>query len=64
MVIKPQVKITFPWKLTLGNNPWLGEEWWLQNLEHIVWPRERGNFCAMMRRAACLGANAMEPNGR
>ncbi len=33
---KPCVNIKFPWKLTIGNNCWIGEQVWIDNLEPIT----------------------------
>lgn len=36
LVIKPSVSIKFPWKLQIGNNTWIGENVWIDNLENVV----------------------------
>ncbi len=32
VVIKPNVNIKYPWKLSIGNNTWIGEQVWIDNL--------------------------------
>jgi len=36
VVIKPWVKIKFPWNLTLGDHVWLGEEVWIDNISMVT----------------------------
>jgi putative colanic acid biosynthesis acetyltransferase WcaF len=35
VVIKPWVKIKFPWMLTIGNAVWLGESVWIDNISEV-----------------------------
>jgi putative colanic acid biosynthesis acetyltransferase WcaF len=35
LVIKNNVCIKFPWKLTIGDNVWLGEYAWIDNLDDV-----------------------------
>lgn len=36
MVIKPSVHIKFPWKLSIGDDVWLGENVWVDNLDKVI----------------------------
>jgi putative colanic acid biosynthesis acetyltransferase WcaF len=36
VVIKPQVTIKYPWKLTIGRNCWIGEGVWIDNLDEVT----------------------------
>ena len=51
VVIKPQVKIHFPWKLTVGNFAWIGEEVFILNFE----PVSIGAHCCISQRAFLCG---------
>lgn len=35
VLIKPSVNIKYPWRLTIGNNCWIGENVWIDNLENV-----------------------------
>jgi putative colanic acid biosynthesis acetyltransferase WcaF len=34
--IKPSVNIKYPWKLEIGDNSWIGESVWIDNLGEII----------------------------
>ncbi len=36
LIIKNEVRIKFPWKLRIGDNVWLGENCWIDNLDEVV----------------------------
>ncbi len=36
LIIKNNVIIKFPWKLTIGDNVWLGENSWIDNLDYVT----------------------------
>ena len=35
VVIKPSVNIKYPWKLSIGDYSWIGEEVWIDNLDQV-----------------------------
>jgi putative colanic acid biosynthesis acetyltransferase WcaF len=53
VVIKPQVKIHFPWKLTVGDFAWIGEEVFILNFEPVT----IGSHCCISQRAFLCGGN-------
>ncbi len=36
LLVKPGVNIKYPWKLTIGDHCWIGEEVWIDNLSEIT----------------------------
>lgn len=53
VVIKPAVNIKFPWKLKIGNNVWIGESAWIDNLDDVT----IGNNCCISQGAMLLCGN-------
>jgi len=52
VIIKPRVNIHLPWKLSVGDFTWIGEEVFILNLEHVT----IGAHCCISQRAfLCTG---------
>jgi putative colanic acid biosynthesis acetyltransferase WcaF len=52
LVIKPHVRIKYPWRLTVGDHCWIGQEAWLDNIEDI---RLGSHVCVSQRVYLCTG---------
>lgn len=51
--IKPSVNIKYPWRLTIGDCSWIGENTWIDNLGDIV----IGSNCCISQGAMLLSGN-------
>ena len=36
VVIKPDVRIKFPWRLVVGKHTWIGQEAWIDNIAEVT----------------------------
>lgn len=50
IVIKPRVNIKYPWRLSIGNFVWIGENVWIDNLNHV----NIGDNCCLSQGAMLL----------
>ncbi|QLQ65040.1 MULTISPECIES: WcaF family extracellular polysaccharide biosynthesis acetyltransferase [Providencia] len=53
IVIKPNVKIKYPWNLEIGAYSWIGEYVWIDNLAHV----KIGSNCCISQGAYLLTGN-------
>src|SRR3989338_3960609 len=52
VIIKPYIKIKFPWRLTVGDYSWIGEGVWIDNLDQVV---IGSNVCMSQGEYICTG---------
>ncbi len=53
VVVKPTVNIKYPWFLSIGDNTWIGEGVWIDNLNQI----NIGSNCCVSQGALLLSGN-------
>lgn len=53
VVIKPSVNIKYPWLLSIGDNTWVGENVWIDNLTQV----NIGKNCCLSQGAMLLTGN-------
>lgn len=52
--IKPRVRVKFPWRLTIGDHSWIGEDVWIDNLVEV----KIGSHCCISQGVyLCTGSH-------
>lgn len=54
VVIKPGVRVKFPWKLDVGDYTWIGENVWIDNLDEV---RIGAHCCISQGAYLCTGSH-------
>jgi putative colanic acid biosynthesis acetyltransferase WcaF len=54
IIIKPNVKIKYPWKLEIGDNSWIGENVWIDNISMVT---IGSNTCISQGVYICCGSH-------
>lgn len=52
VIIKPGVRVKYPWRLTVGADSWIGEDCWIDNLEQVT---IGSNACLSQGAYLCTG---------
>jgi putative colanic acid biosynthesis acetyltransferase WcaF len=54
VIIKPHVRVKFPWKLRIGDHSWVGESVWIDNLATVT---IGSNCCISQGAYLCTGSH-------
>lgn len=54
VVVKPNVRVKFPWKLTVGDHVWIGQGVWIDNIDHVVLG---SHVCVSQEAYFCTGSH-------
>lgn len=60
VVIKPNVRIKYPWRLSIGDYSWIGQEVWVDNLAEV---RIGSHTCISQKVYICTGGHRFRNKG-